>query len=104
MLGQFMQLTGIYKILYNKKYGIHSKPSTGVITCGSECNHSEAFLVRQGKENDFHMNLWKMLNISFTEYISSELLKELLMILYDSNSVPAAILAEQIECNSLIIV
>jgi len=94
-----MHLIGAYKILYNSKYGIHSKPSTGgLIKCNEDsCNHSKAFLKRQAQENEFHLNLWKILNISYTEYISSELLKELLMQLYDFNYVPLITLSEQIE-------
>jgi len=96
MLGQFMQLVGVYKILYNPKFGLHSKPSTGKIKCGETCKHSDAFLGRQHKENDFHFNLWKILNISYTEYISTELLKELMMLLYDFTYVPESDLVGQI--------
>ena len=97
MLGTFMQKLGVYKILYNEKHKAHNKPTLGEIKCDDTCCHSREFLMRQYRENEFHYNLWRKLNITGSEYISTELLKELLVLLYEANYMSMAVLAERIE-------
>ncbi len=97
MLGSFMQIVGIYKILYSSKYGSHARPAEGAkIRCTDGCRHSKSFLERLKKENEFHANFWRMLNVLNCGYIHSEMLKETLLTLYESTYVPVSTLASQI--------
>ena len=95
MLGQFMRSIGIYKILYNSKYETHSL-HTGELKFDDKKNHSPAFMRRQRKEHEFHTNLWKLLDSNDYGEISTELLKELLVLLYDTNY-PAAELISDVK-------
>eukprot|EP00826_Nyctotherus_ovalis_P003981 TRINITY_DN10827_c0_g3_i3.p1 TRINITY_DN10827_c0_g3~~TRINITY_DN10827_c0_g3_i3.p1 ORF type:complete len:335 (-),score=37.12 TRINITY_DN10827_c0_g3_i3:358-1362(-) len=93
-LGELMHLLSIYKILYNDKHGIHSKPTSTVIACDN-CNHSEPFLIRQAKENNFHINLWKFLTNG--EHAKVDVVKEMLLLMFDSGNSSLGVLAMQLD-------
>ena len=98
MIGELMHLLGIYKILYNEKHGIHSRPTTSKIKCDELCNHSSAFLLRQRKENEFHFNFWKLLTITNDEYVETSIIISLFSLIYDSTNISQTALINQIDC------
>lgn len=93
-LGELMHLLSIYKILYNDKHGVHSKPTSAAIACDN-CSHSEPFLMRQAKENNFHINLWKFLTNG--EYAKVGVVERLLLLMFDSGNSSLAALAVQLD-------
>jgi len=96
VLGELIYLLGIYKILFNEKHRAHSRLTSGPISCDNSCNHSDTFLLRQAKENEFHINLWKFLTNS--EYVSASIVKDMLLLLFDSGSTSLKILSNQLNC------
>jgi len=96
MVGEFMHIAGIYKILYNPKYkGDYIVPS-GVI---NEETFSQNMVLRRRRENKFQINFWKKVNTTHDKYISTKLFKRIIMMLYETNSVQIDILADRIEGN-----
>lgn len=92
MMGQILSTIGIYEILYNERYGLHAEINVEFIPN----YNSFGFAVRYNKEVNFHNSLWELLS---EHYVSSELLKEVLSLLCNSNNVSSYILAEDLDCN-----
>jgi len=93
MMGQILNAMGVYEILYNKKYGVHGGMNVEFIPDYNPFGFAE----RYNKEAHFHTSLWNLLNKS---YVSSELLKEVLLLLCNSNYASSHILAENLNGNN----
>ena len=94
MIGEFMRIIEVYKILYNPKFIESSK---AVLLRSKINNKAQSVLSRQEFEKEFHINLWKKLNPCGNEFISAQLFKKLILLLYDSNYVQIDSLSEQLD-------
>ena len=96
-LGELMVMLEVYKILYNRKYTGCAKAFIGESRCIDKCSHSRSFLLRQEKEYEFHIKFWNTLCRPSDEYIPTELLKSILILIYGSSFTPPIILMDQID-------
>ncbi len=81
-LGQFMYCIGIYKILFNPSYLV-KLGINGEIESTDPRYKSEKFTVRLSKEAEFHTHFWDLLNRTKLPMVDSELVIELVLILFD---------------------
>lgn len=88
MIGKILYIMGVFKVSYNGKYD--ELPS-------NDCN--KMYYLKTQKEKVFHEKLWRILRARQNEYVTTEKLKDALLILYESYHVPISILAENLTCN-----
>ena len=91
MLGELMQLMGVYKILYNKMYYPNNNEIKGINQT------SKIFELRKEKEHEFHNNFWSFINTSNADSVSSSLIKSLIILFHDSLSVPPSVLCNKMD-------
>lgn len=96
MLGNFMYLAGVYKILYNPDYHVKCKPD-GEVICRDKEKWAKPYFLRKDKELEFHINLWRILKRSNMEFIDCVILLELLILLFDTSQEPIKELAAYTE-------
>lgn len=94
MVGEFMRIAGIYKVLYNPKYkGSYNIPS-GVVR---EKTFRQNMVMRRRRENKFQINFWKKLNRVHDKFIPVELFKKVVMLLYEIKTIQTDLLADKLE-------
>lgn len=97
MVGKFLQIVGVYKVLYNENYGDYSLNTSEVSS--EMVSHKETVLLRRDLERNFHSGFWNLLsNYSHTS-VNSHLFKEVILLLFDVNTMQLDTLAEYIESN-----
>ena len=93
MIGKFMWKINVYKIYYNDKY-LHCKEKDEYII-----GIVNLIIARETKEIAFHKKFWEILG--YKEFVPSELLKQIMILLSESYCNRSDILADHIEGNLL---
>lgn len=89
MVGRILFIMGVFKVLYNEKYAQSNDSST---SCSSI-----SFNIKSNKERVFHESLWAMLKSPLGDFVQVSLLKDVLLVLYDSHYIAASILSDKLK-------
>eukprot|EP00826_Nyctotherus_ovalis_P022486 TRINITY_DN17422_c0_g2_i1.p3 TRINITY_DN17422_c0_g2~~TRINITY_DN17422_c0_g2_i1.p3 ORF type:complete len:110 (-),score=4.90 TRINITY_DN17422_c0_g2_i1:45-374(-) len=93
MIGRVLFIMGVFKVLYNEKYAQSNDFST---SCSSI-----SFSLKSNKERAFHENVWAMLKSPLGDYVQVNLLKDVLLVLYDSHYIAISILSDKLKSTTL---